>query len=68
MPRSRVTRFGEFLPIWLLLEARYDFFKFVAQRKGNIFAHIMLKKIYYIFAIIGSFTTRFNIGMLRFEK
>ncbi len=64
-----VTRLGNFLPIGLLLEAHYDFFKDeVAQRNGDILCYFLLKQIYYIFTSISSFITWFVVGILRFQK
>jgi hypothetical protein len=64
---NRVTRFVDFLPFVLLLEAHYDFLiDEVAQNNGDFLGHFLFKHIYYIFALISSFKTWFVVGILRF--
>jgi hypothetical protein len=53
-----LTRFGDFFPIGLLLEAHYNFKKYlVAHRIDNVLGYFLLEQIYYIFTWIGSFKT-----------
>jgi hypothetical protein len=45
----RVTRLGNFLPIGLLLEALYDFWKDeVVENNGDFLGYFLFKQIYYI--------------------
>ncbi len=46
----KVTRLGNFLPIGLLLEAHYDFWKDeVAQNNDDFLGYFLFQQIYYIF-------------------